>query len=233
MQAAVIDDSEDSVALLKEYLSKFSKESKIPVSVSCFSDAKAFFDAFVGQFSLVILDIDMPGMNGIDAARLLRQKDRDVLIMFVTNMPQYALEGYEVEAVDYILKPVSYPDFALKLHKAMRYLKRDQEERLLLHTTSGDRSISQREILYVESELHYVVYHTFDGNYRVRSTLTKAEAALSSGSFARCNNSCLVNLRHVSAIQKDDVRVGVELLKISRSHRNAFLEQFTRYLGGI
>lgn len=217
---------------MAEYLEQFTAETKVSLASICFETAGAFFAAFTGQFDLVIFDIDMPGMNGVEAARLLRKLDSDVIIMFVTNLPQYALAGYEVDAVDYVLKPVSYGDFCLKLRKTLRYVGRNRESRLL-HTTEGVVSVIPREILYVESELHYLTYHTFDQTYRVRGTLTEAENSLHSPSFARCNNSCLVNLRHVSAILRDDVQVGTALLKISRSRKKEFLEQFTRYLGGM
>lgn len=233
MQVAVVDDSQKDSALLPKYLNRFASESKIPLSPSCFPDASAFFSTFSGQFELVILDIDMPGMNGVDAARLLRKSDSDVVIMFVTNMPQYALAGYEVEAVDYVLKPISYADFSLKLRKAARYIERNREQRVLLRATEGTISVMPREILYVESELHYLMYHTFERIYRVRGTLNEAEAILKDASFARCSNSYLVNLRHVSAIQQEDVLVGVDRLKMSRSKRASFLEQYTRYLGGV
>ncbi|MCD8143250.1 MAG: LytTR family DNA-binding domain-containing protein [Clostridiales bacterium] len=233
MQVAIVDDSRKDTEKMIEYLEQFIAETKVSLSPVCFETASTFFAAFTGQFDLVIFDIDMPGMNGVEAARLLRKLDSDVVIMFVTNLPQYALDGYEVDAVDYVLKPVSYGNFCLKLRKALRYVDRNRESRLLLHTTEGVVSVVPREILYVESELHYLTYHTFDQTYRVRGTLTEAENNLQSPSFARCNNSCLVNLRHVSAILRDDVQVGTALLKISRSRKKEFLEQFTRYLGGM
>ncbi|MCD8341744.1 MAG: LytTR family DNA-binding domain-containing protein [Clostridiales bacterium] len=233
MQVAVVDDSRKDTDQMVAYLERFTTETQVPLSPICFENAGAFSAASSGQFDLVIFDIDMPGMNGVDAARLLRTKDPDVVIMFVTNLPQYALAGYEVDAVGYVLKPVSYGDFCLKMRKALRYVERNRESRLPLRTTEGFVSIIPREILYVESELHYLTYHTFEQTYRVRGTLTEAENSLRDCSFARCNNSCLVNLRHVSSIQRDDVQVGTALLKMSRSRKKAFLEQFTRYLGGM
>ncbi|MGM9538950.1 MAG: LytR/AlgR family response regulator transcription factor [Candidatus Onthomonas sp.] len=232
MRVAIVDDSVQDAAQLSEYLTRFQSESGIMTETVSYSDARAFLSDCC-NWDLVILDIDMPGMNGVEAARLLRKTDSNVVLMFVTNMPQYTLCGYEVEAVDYVLKPVSYPDFALKLRKAGRYILRNRDERMSLHTADGVVSLSVREILYVESMLHYLVYHTVCQDYRVRGTMGAAEAELESHQFARCNASYLVNLRYVEAIEKEDVLVAGVRLRMSRGKRSTFLNRFTQFLGGM
>lgn len=233
MRVAIVDDSAQDAAQLSEYLARFQSESGITAETVSFSDARDFLSGYSCNWDLVILDIDMPGMNGVEAARLLRKTDPNVVLMFATNMPQYALCGYEVEAVDYVLKPVSYPDFALKLRKAGRYILRNRDERLSLHTTDGVVNLSVREILYVESMLHYLVYHTVRQDYRVRGTMGAAEAELEGHQFARCNTSYLVNLRYVEAIEKEDVLVAGVRLRMSRGKRSSFLNRFTQFLGGM
>ena len=158
-----------------------------------------------------------------------------MVLMFVTNMSQYALEGYEVEAVDYVLKPVSYQDFALKLRKAQRYISQNRDTQIALHTTSGIVLLMVSQVIYVESALHYLIYHTTTSDYRVRGSISDAESTLPHGQFSRCNTSFLVNLKYVKALERDEVLMNPDnhRLKISRGRRGTFLDQMGRYLGGV
>lgn len=233
MQIAMVDDSREDVSRLKEYLDRYGLETGTKNESWYFGDAESFLNSNTNLFDLVIMDIDMPGINGVDAARQLRKQGNRLVIMFVTNMPQYALAGYEVEAVDYVLKPLSYQDFALKMQKASRYVQRNRDAGITLQTPEGIVSVQASEILYVESSLHYLLYHTEKGTWKVRGSLSQAEKTLGQFRFARCNSGFLVNLRHVRAIEKEDVLVGNDRLKISRGKRMEFMNAFTRYLGGM
>lgn len=233
MRIAMVDDSLEDVNRLKAYLDRYGLETGTKHESQYFSDAESFLRGGPNRFDLVIMDIDMPGINGVDAARQLRQEGDDIVIIFVTNMPQYALAGYEVEAVDYVLKPLSYQDFALKMQKASRYVQRNRDVAIMLQTVDGVVSVKASEILYVESVLHYLVYHTVQGDWKVRGSIAQAEKELVPLRFARCNSGFLVNLRHVQAIEKEDVLIGGQRLKISRGKRLEFMNAFTRYLGGM
>ncbi|OUP39131.1 LytR/AlgR family response regulator transcription factor [Olsenella sp. An188] len=233
MLVAVVDDTEADAASLASYIEEFSRERGVALQVERFSHPGSFFKGDTSRFSLVILDIDMPGMNGVEAARLLRETDPDVVIMFVTNYPQYALAGYEVEAVDYVIKPISYGEFFLKMQKALRYVGRNTERSVVIKTKEGVVSLSVWELLYVESSRHYLIYHTAGETYRERGSMSSAEKNLAPLQFARCNSGYLVNLRHVKGIDGEDVIVGGERLKISRGRRAEFLAAFSRFVGGI
>ncbi len=234
MKLAIIDDDAEYANTLAEYIRQFNEEKGSLLRSDYYESAEAFFNEDISMYSLVIFDIDMPGLNGMDAARLLRKRNGSIVIIFVTNMPQYALYGYEVAAVDYILKPVSYSDFSLKLRKALRYVNINKDESLTLKVPNGLLRISVLDIMYVESSLHYLIYHTFDGDYKVRGTMSAAEKELQPKFFARCSSSYLVNLRYVRSIEKEDVLIKNNIkLKISRGWRSDFLNRFTAYLGGI
>ena len=233
MLIAMVEDNPEDVSRLKAYLERYGMETGTKNESWYFANAESFLESDHSRFDLVIMDIDMPGINGVDAARQLRQEGNHVVLMFVTNMPQYALNGYEVEAVDYVLKPLSYHDFALKMQKASRYVQRNRDADIPLQTVDGLVSLRTSEILYVESDLHYLVYHTTRGDWKVRGSMAKAEKALLPLRFTRCNSGFLVNLRHVQAIEKEDVLIGGQRLKISRGKRMEFMNAFTRYLGGM
>ncbi len=234
MKLAIIDDDAEYANTLAEYIRQFNEEKGSLLRSDYYESAEVFFNEDISMYSLVIFDIDMPGLNGMDAARLLRKRNGSIVIIFVTNMPQYALYGYEVAAVDYILKPVSYSDFSLKLRKALRYVNINKDESLTLKVPNGLLRVSVLDIMYVESSLHYLIYHTFDGEHKVRGTMSAAEKELQPKFFARCGSSYLVNLRYVRSIEKEDVLIKNNIkLKISRGWRNDFLNRFTAYLGGI
>lgn len=235
LRVAIVDDQREDAAALEQYLYQFGGETGQAYLVTRYASGSEFLQDHSSAFELVILDIDMPGINGMETARQLRSQGDDVVLMFVTNMSQYALEGYEVEAVDYVLKPVSYQDFTLKLRKAQRYISQNRDTQIALRTAGGIVPLMVSQVIYVESTLHYLVYHTIGGNHRVRGSMSDAEAALPHGQFARCNTSFLVNLKHVKAVERDEVLVGPDSfrLKISRGRRGAFLDQLGRFLGGV
>ena len=233
MRVAIVDDVRKDAQLLREHLRRYQGDNGGEWETALYANAEDFLARYRPEFDLVILDIDMPGLNGVDAARRIREMGDNVVLMFVTNMPQYALQGYAVDAIDYLIKPVTYEEFSLKLKKAQRYAHLNQSAQLTLHTADGVILATSERVLYVESALHYLVYHTLDGDYRVRGTLSQAEAELPPGLFARCSSCFLVNLRHVKGMDRQDVLVGTERLKISRGKRLEFTEKFSKYLGGM
>ncbi len=233
MRVAIVDDVRSDAQVLQDHLRRYQEEGGGMWETVLYPSGTDFLARYQPDFDLVILDIDMPGLNGVDAARRIRELGDNVVLMFVTNMPQYALQGYAVDAVDYLIKPVSYEEFALKLKKAQRYARLNQSAQLTLHTADGMVLVPSDRLLYGESSLHYLTYHTLDGDYRVRGSLSQAEAELPTSLFARCGGSFLVNLRHVKGIEKQDVLVGGERVKLSRGKRLEFMEKFSRYLGGL
>lgn len=232
MRAAVIDDTKEDARVIQEALERFGREDKIEITVSMFDNADRFLEEYEKiNPELVIMDIDMPGINGMEAAHKMRKLDENVALIFVTNMKHYALEGYSVDVLDYLIKPVVYEDFALRMQKVRRYIVRNRDERIPLHTAGGVIMPLISEIYYVESMLHTLIWHTKNGDFKIRDSMTRAEQKLRNFSFASCNKSFLVNLRYVESIDKDEVTVAGTPLKISRGKKASFISQYTRYLG--
>ena len=234
MRIAVADDTKEDIQMLQAALQRFGAEHQIDMDISLFDSARQLLDSY-GQTApeLVILDIDMPGINGMEAAHKIRAFDEKVALLFVTNMKHYALEGYSVEALDYLIKPVSYEDFALRLQKARRYIARNKDEVLRLHVAGGTVMLKISEIYYVESMLHNLTYHSKKGDFTVRDSMAKTEQRLREYGFASCNKSYLVNMRYVEAISREEVTVAGTPLKMSRGRKADFIHLYTRYLGGM
>lgn len=233
MKLAVVDDVKNATDLLDSYIKRFEKENNINIYVSIFHNPNDFLNNYSRDYDLVLMDIEMPGLNGIETAKELRRMDSRVVLMFITNMAQYAINGYEVEAIDFVIKPVSYFDFALKIKKAMRYITRNQDKKLTLNTQDGIVHLYVSDICYIEVIRHYLIYHTINGDYTVRGVMKEIEENLKNYHFVRSNHCYLVNLKYVESVNGNILKVSGYDLQISRNKKSEFLMEFTRYVGGM
>ena len=108
LRCAIVEDSPRELEHLKECLARYSAERDIPLETTAFGDAASFLEHYRADYDIVFMDIELPGINGMEAAHRLREIDRQVILIFVTNMAQFAVKGYEVDALDYIIKPAQY-----------------------------------------------------------------------------------------------------------------------------
>lgn len=229
---AIVEDDSKYQTTLVDYLSRYKKENNEEYSVDVFSNALNFLDE-KKFYNIIFLDIEMPFMNGIDAAKKIRETNTNSTIIFITNMAKYAVKGYEVDAMDFLIKPVEYFNFSLKLSKAMRIQNEDSLHTILVNNASGFMKIEISKILYVESSLHYVIYHLENEEVKVRDSMKKVEENLSKYNFAKCNNSFLVNLDKIIKIQNDDIYIGKNVIKISRSKKKEFLDALAKFYGAF
>lgn len=183
------------------------------------------------EYDIVFLDIRMDRLDGMETARFLRKINRETLIIFVTHMAQFAIHGYEVDAMDFILKPVDPFSVDRVLKKALRRIGGRSGVSLLLKTAAGTVRISSSAIYYVEIYNHDLIYHTEEGDFKVRGQLSEVSRRLEGQHFMLCNRSYLVNLRYVSHVSATDLVVHGERIQISKSHRKEIERRFMNYLG--
>ena len=238
MRIAVADDETVFTEQIEGQLKQFGRENGIAMSVTVFSDGQALLEQYIrGHWDLVILDVDMPQVNGIDTARRIREKDQKVPIMFITNLAQYAIKGYEVNAVDYVVKPINYYALAMKLKKVVSMWRATEEVPLVLKRNSDIRIVPMSQLYYVESFDHSLHYHTASGEIEMigAHTLADVEKELPQDQFVRCHNRYVVNLRHVDGITGNHLCVLGQELPISRNRRKETLEALIRYAkkGGL
>lgn len=232
LRTAIVEDNASDAQKIYDILMRYTDEAGLRFHVDIYQDPLDFLQNYKAQYELIFMDIELPNITGMEAARRLREIDSLVTLIFVTNMAQYALNGYEVDALDFVLKPVRYDPFVMKLKKAVRNVKRVTHKELYLNAVGGYKRLLISQILYIEVQKHYLTYHTEEGEFTVRGTMKAAEEKLLDENFVRCSNSYLVNLRHVTMVQKNFVEVGADLLPISRSLKADFLKKLTSYLGG-
>lgn len=227
----IAEDEEQALERLQEFLSRYAGEHSMEIAVTPFSDGQDLVEGYRPIYDLLLIDIEMPRMNGMEAAGKIRRTDPLVPIIFVTNLARYAVRGYEVGAIDFVVKPVSYYAFAMKLRRALALIEGRQERSLIFPLRDGFRRVSEGEIRYIEINGHQMTVHLKEESFVVSGTLRKIEEQVTPGRFARCNSCYLVNLSFVSAVEGDEVTVGGDRLRCSRPKRKAFLEAVTNYMG--
>ena len=168
-----------------------------------------------------------------DAAEEIRKADTEVVIIFITNMAQYAIRGYAVDALDYVLKPVSYFAFSQRLNRAISRMKKREQKVITVNIKGGAVRINIANIYYIESQGHNLVLHTILGDYESAGTMKEVEEKLQGLNFCRGNKGYLINLQHVDGIQDGCAVVKGEPLLLSRSRKKEFMEALTNYWGEV
>ena len=230
---AIVEDQIDDFKVLEGYIARYAKENSVRLEIIHFANGLNFLDEYTSDFDVVFMDIEMPHIDGLNTARKLREFDSAVALIFVTNMIQYAINGYEVDAVDFMVKPVSYYNFTKKLEKAFRYSNMNQESHIVLRKDGTTVVMPIKEIYYIDKNKNYVDIHTTRGLFNLRTTISEMEEKLLPFGFAKCYIGCIVNLVHITEAQSARLLIAGEWLPISRRQKKEFMDRFADNLGGI
>lgn len=233
IRIAIVEDEEYYVNQLTGYLEEYRKSEGEDFDITVYRDGDAITAEYKAQFDIILMDIQMKFVDGMTAAEEIRRMDAEVVIIFITNMTQYAIRGYEVDALDYILKPVAYFAFSQKLKRAVSRIKRRNSAYITLAVKGGIIRVNLADIYYVESAGHNLVYHTGSSSHLTSGTMKSAEEQLAGYGFSRGNTCYLINLAHVDGIQDKCAVVKGEKLQISRPKMNAFMQDLTKYWGEL
>ena len=232
IRVAVVEDDDACAERICGYLEKFAGENGLSMPAVRFTNGVDFLSDGIGRCDVVLLDIEMPLMDGMTTAKKLREAGDRSPVIFITNMARYAVRGYEVDAVGFIVKPVGYYSFSERLKRAVSLVNAARNNYVVFTLKDGVVKIYLDEVKYVEVFRHKILYHTFGGITEVRGTMHETEDLLAGKNFARCNSCWLVNLRHVRSVVGSTVKVADEELTVSRNKRKEFLEKLTVYLAG-
>lgn len=233
IRIALVEDEPSYVDTLREFLARYERERGERLRVSVFSDGDEIALGYRSDYDVILMDIEMRFMDGMTAAEEIRKVDPEVVIIFITNMAQYAIRGYAVDALDYVLKPVSYFAFSQRLERAIGRMKRRARRYMTIAIRGGARKLDISRILYVESQGHNLVFVTDGEEHTATGTIREVEEKLESFGFFRCNKGCLVNLEHVDGVRDGCAIVGGHALPISRGRKNEFLAALTDYVGEV
>lgn len=234
MRIAVVDDSKEDAQHIISYLDQFQTENNVTFQTTVFNASFDFLEEYHGEYEVILLDIEMPGCNGLDVAREIRLKDQAVGIIFVTSMAQYAIDGYEVNAIDFMVKPIGYYNFSMKLEKAFQFFKSHSEQDILINNKDGFLRVIVSDILYIEKERDYLIFYTKGERFKERGSIKYIKEKLGNLPFSECTAGCLVNLTYVKRLQNDTVLLVTEkTLPLSRRLKRQFKQDFINYLGGL
>ena len=229
---AIVEDEDDAAKQLLSYIDRYAATYSQQYHAVRFHSAEDFLADYKAIYAVVFMDIQMAGINGMDAAEQLRRVDKTVSIIFISNLVQYAQKGYEVDAVSFLVKPVSYFDFSLKFRKALDIYVMNEERSITIKYQGGLCRISTDKLMYVEIITHRLYYHLIDGDLEVTGVLSEVERELREYGFLRCNKCYLVNPKFIVSVKGFDLQVGNRRLQISRPRRAAFLAELASWYAG-
>ncbi|OLS40944.1 LytTR family DNA-binding domain-containing protein [Bacillus sp. MRMR6] len=233
IRIAIVEDETSYQEQLVEFLRKFEQDRGENIEIEIFSDGDEIVENYKAQFDIILMDVQMQFMDGMSAAEEIRKVDSEVVIIFITNMAQYAIKGYEVDALDYVLKPISYFPFSQRLNRAIDRMKKRESHFITILLKGGVKRLKISDIYYVESQGHKLIFCTKEGEYIASGTMKELEKELSSFHFFRGNKGYLINLEHVDGMNDSCAVVRGENLIISRTKRRAFMESLSNYWGEV
>lgn len=232
LKIAVVEDQKSDADFLKECINKYAAEKELKAEISEFSNGMEFLESENIAYDIIFMDVKMPLLNGIKTAKKLREINNFSCLVFITSMANYALYGYEVDAADYILKPVNYEVFSYKMKKLLNIVSKRKNDSITVKIKGGILKIVISDVRYLELVDHRVVYHTVNGDVESWDTLANAFKMLEKNGFAYCNSGYIVNLAHVTSIMNSTVVLDEKInLPISRNKKAQFMEKFTLATG--
>ena len=230
MRIAVCDDEELFRIEFKSVLDKVLINAEYDIDT--FSGGSSLYEAFLkSPFDLVFLDIEMPGIDGITLAKRLRAISENVHIVFLTSHIEYALEGYEVNALRYLVKPVDMN----KLGEVLKYVqdKKNNSRQIMIREDGEDIVIDISDIIYMESMDKNVRIVTSKGEYITRYNISDYEEELKNSGFLRTHRGYLISLSKVKKIVKSDVVMDGDIsLPVSRSNLKVLKDALYAYVEG-
>lgn len=236
MKIAVVENEEKDIQVYKEYISKYQESTKERIEAVFFQNGIDAITDYPKELDAIFMDIDMPMIDGLETSKKIREKDSDVIIIFVTNLSQFAIQGYKVQALDFLLKPIEYMDFKFEIDKIKRNTNRKGNDFIWVSTKGTTIRLSFKNIISIEIFHHDLIIKTNlkdNPEFKFRGSLQAISEKLDNSMFARINNYSIVNLSYVKEIRKEDVILqdGTSVL-FSRNRKKDFIDAFASFMNG-
>lgn len=237
--AVVLEDHENDRNRLISFIARYAQEHSVKIETVSFGNGLELIRNYSADFDLLFVDIELPGLDGMKVSEKIRDMDPLIPIIITTNMAQYAIKGYEVDALGFIVKPLPYTMFSYYFTKALIKCERNGKEKknktIILHSASGSmRNVFISDIMYILKDKNYIVYHLSDhSQIKERGTMKDILPRFENTSIRQCSSGCMVNLRHVRQKVGNDVFVDDVCLTISLPFRKTFTKDLMDYVRGM
>ncbi|MCR5452912.1 MAG: LytTR family DNA-binding domain-containing protein [Lachnospiraceae bacterium] len=230
LRLAIVDDDERYRNEIKGMLLEYEKEYGESFQITEYSDGDELVENYKSDFDIILLDVEMRFMDGMSAAEEIRKVDSDVILVFITNMPQYAIKGYRVDALDYILKPLSYFPFSQTIKRAIGRRHVSDKNYIIISVKGGKQKVDAEEIRFIEVINHDLIIHTINEDIETKGSIREMDEKLKGESFFQCNKGYLINLAFVDGLTGNDVRIGDDILQVSRSKKKPLIDALNDYM---
>jgi len=242
VRIGIVDDEQRARDQIRAAVERYGSEHGVDLQVDTFTCAGSYLADAEHYYDILFLDIDMPGMSGMELAQTIRLTNRSMVLIFCTNLQQFAVNGYEVSALGFLVKPIDWYPFCLYLKRALHAVARERSlraqggKRILVKDGSTAHMVDVSDLVYVEVRKHKLLYLVEDrasggeATFQARGSMRDAAAELVAFGFARCSASYLVNLSRVTAVSSMNVQLGARSVPIGRAFKDDFKRELARYL---
>ena len=221
---ALIEDDKNDAERFTSLFHRYCQDNHLNLSLTLFTCGKEYLCQDKKHFHVIFFDIELPDINGMELSKKVRQKDKDVIIIFLTNLSQYAISS-DIDDIILFYRDGKY--------KIIRVANEKVQNDKIISLNNGKNVFKHSDILYIEVQKHNVIYHTTKGNFTTRGALKEIIDKMDNCQFSRCNYCYLVNLNHVKGIHKYDLTLdNDEVVLISRNRKKELMTDFSRFLGG-
>lgn len=201
IRIAICEDENDQQELLEGYINQAFKSLSLQYKLDIFSSGEELLENYSKDFDIVLLDIQLGEINGMDTSRKIRLLDNKVEIIFITSLIEYALEGYEVRAYRYLLKPIKYENLKDNIINCIKEVE-IKNKYIIVKEHGNQIKLDINEITYIEVQKENITIHTLIKTYKIKGTMSNFEKDIDCSRFFRCHKSFLVNLAHVKSIKQ-------------------------------
>ncbi|TFG88463.1 MAG: response regulator transcription factor [Candidatus Atribacteria bacterium] len=222
----IVDDEPLSRDVLRKYIGEISDLNLV---AECHNAFEATHQLNKTRIDILFLDINMPGLSGISFARSLTTAP---LIVFTTAYPEYAVEGFELDATDYLVKPYSFERFLKAVNRALERLRENHDDetdsgKILIKADKKIYALLFSEILFLEGQGDYIRIRTEKFNLMVHDTIKNFLTSLPEKEFMRIHKSYVINLKRIEYIEGNQVSIGQHTIPVSPVHREELLTRFS------
>lgn len=228
---AIVEDEEKEIEQISTLLRCYFEEKNEAVDIVVFHDGSELIHHYPQELDLICLDIEMKQMNGLECAHKIRQQDTDVILLFITNMVQYATEGYAVDAIDFVVKPVQYLFFKDRLERIFNRLQEKKKQIIDIRFKKETLYLNVHDIVYIETDGKRNIIHLKSHDQLCSQSMQSLERKLQEYSFFRCHTAYLINLKWIETVGPKSVIIQGKVLPVSKYRSKELIKRITNYVG--